>query len=78
MLTWEVHGGNPTGVVVERTLNAQNNTSGTWEKIASLGAKASEYRDTTLRKGQKAAYRVRTLNSAGESAYSNVVRVAAD
>lgn len=65
-------------MVVERTLSSQNHTSGTWEKIASLGAKASEYRDNTLRKGQKAAYRVRALNAAGESAYSNVVRITAD
>jgi hypothetical protein len=65
-------------VVVERTLSAQSNTAGTWEKIASLGANASGYRDNTLRKGQKAAYRVRALNSAGESAYSNVVRITAD
>jgi hypothetical protein len=77
-LSWEVHGGDAAGMVVERTLGAQSDTSSAWEKIASLGAKASEYRDNTLRKGQQAAYRVRALNSAGESAYSNVVRVTAD
>jgi len=77
-LSWEVHGGDAAGMVVERTLGAESDTSSEWEKIASLGAKASEYRDNTLRKGQKAAYRVRALNSAGESAYSNVVRVTAD
>jgi len=78
MLSWEVHGGDAAGMVVERTLGAESDTSSAWEKIASLGAKASEYRDNTLSKGQKAAYRVRALNSAGESAYSNVVRVTAD
>lgn len=77
-LSWEVHGGNATGVVVERTLSAQSNTSGAWEKIANVGAKANEYRDNTLPKGQKAAYRVRALNAAGESAYSNVVRITAE
>jgi hypothetical protein len=68
-LSWEVHGGDPTGLVVERSMGGTK-----WEKIARLGATATEYRDAAPR-GQKAAYRVRAVNAAGESAYSNVVRV---
>jgi len=74
-LTWEVHGGNPTGVVVERATGGGSNSPGHWEKIASLGASATGYRDSALRNGNEVAYRVRAVNGSGESAYSNVVRV---
>ena len=66
--SWEVHGGNPTGVVVERRLGDE----GRWEQAAKLGANSTEYSDSKLVKGQRASYRVRAVSGAGESAYSNV------
>jgi hypothetical protein len=69
-LAWEVHGGHPTGVVVERRLG-----SGPWNKIAKLAASATAYTDPGLPKGQRVLYRVRALNDAGESAFSNIARL---
>lgn len=80
-LTWEVHGGNPTGVVVERRVDGTAGSaagaaspSSAWEKIANLGAGASSYTDSLAPAGGQASYRVRAVNANGESAYSNVVR----
>jgi len=73
-LTWEVHGGDPTGIVVERQLEESNGTKGKWAQAAKLAANAAEYTDSSLKKGQHAAYRVRAINDAGQSAYSNIVR----
>ena len=73
-LTWEVHGGHPTGIVIERRNEERRdegaNTGRTWERVASLGSAANEYTDSTRLK--HAAYRVRAINHDGESAYSNV------
>jgi hypothetical protein len=76
-LSWQVHGGNPTSIVVERQTQDANEKRGAWERIAKLGANANEYSDSGVRKGQHAAYRVRAVNADGESAYSNVVRTTA-
>jgi hypothetical protein len=73
-LTWEVHGGNPTGVAVERRIGQH----GAWEKIARLPAATTQYTDSRLSKGQTVSYRVRAVNDAGESAYSNIVRGSPD
>ncbi len=75
-LTWEVHGGDPTGILIERQVEEANGMTGKWNQIAKLAANATEYTDSTLKKGQRAAYRVRALNDAGQSAYSNIARVA--
>jgi hypothetical protein len=71
-LTWSIHGGNPTGVVVERRNEGVNAGRGTWERVATLGPTANEFTDSGT--GRHAAYRVRALNHDGGSAYSNVVR----
>ena len=73
-LGWEVHGGNPTGVVVERRIEDVEGAKGTWSRIAKLPATATEYSDSSLKKGERFAYRVRAINGDGESAYSNIVR----
>ncbi len=79
-LSWELHGGNPTSVVVERRLDSESAGSGdangtaSWQKIATLQSGASTYTDSALPDGARASYRVRALNASGESAYSNVVR----
>jgi len=68
-LTWEVHGGSPSRIVVER----RSGDSAGWDRIAKLSAGASAYIDTPAAKGKRLSYRVRAANDAGESAYSNVV-----
>jgi hypothetical protein len=73
-LTWQVHGGNSTGVVVERRMEDRG-TRGAWSRIAKLAQNASEYTDAEIKSGQRAAYRVRAVNREGESAYSNVARI---
>ena len=72
-LNWQVHGGNPTAVIVERRLEANDASPGKWERIAKLGANATDYTDSGT-KGSLAAYRVRAANADGESAYSNIAR----
>lgn len=74
-LTWQVHGGNRTGIVVERQIEATKEGRGTWERIAKLGADTIEYSDSGVKKGQRVAYRVRAVNAEGESAYSNITRM---
>lgn len=71
-LNWEVHGGDATAIVVERRIKDGTNALGKWEKISSLAAGATEYRDLSLSKRQHVAYRVRATNDAGDSAYSNI------
>ena len=71
-LSWEIHGGGTTGVAVER----RRGNRGTWERVAKLFADAKSYRDTDAPSGQTLCYRVRAVNEAGESAYSNIARVA--
>jgi hypothetical protein len=72
-LSWQVHGGNPTRILVERRVE-QGGQSGSWQRIAELGPAASDYADP-VNKGQQLTYRVRTANADGESAYSNILRV---
>jgi hypothetical protein len=74
-LRWLTHGGNPTGIVVESAVSG-GNRSGKWERVATLGAAATEYHGSAPTLGHGTAYRVRAVNAAGESAYSNVVRLA--
>jgi len=72
-LTWQVHGGNLTGVVVEPRIEEAGAAMGVWNRIAKLPSPAMSYGDSNLKKGQPLAYRVRAINDDGESAYSNVV-----
>jgi hypothetical protein len=72
-LTWDVHGGGPTGIIVERRMFGGEPSQ--WEKLTTLPATAKEYTDATLKKAQIVAYRMRATNSNGDSAYSNIVRV---
>ena len=74
-LMWQIHGGNPTGVVVERQIENQLGDAGNWQRLAKLPSGRTEYIDSGVGKERRAAYRVRALNDAGESAYSNIVRV---
>jgi hypothetical protein len=73
-LDWQVHGGGPTAMVVERRIDESESAKASWSRIAKLPATAAEYSDSGLKKGAQVAYRVRAINGDGESAYSNVVR----
>ncbi len=69
-LRWELHGGNPTKVAIERRAGS----AGAWQRVASAAAGTS-FSDKTAPGGVPLSYRVRALNDAGESAYSNVARL---
>ena len=73
-LRWEVHGGDPTGIVVERKINEDDGAQGIWSRVAKLPSNATEYDDSGLKRGARVAYRVRAINAGGESAYSNIAR----
>ncbi len=70
-LAWEVHGGSPAKIIVERCAGKH----GQWARIATLPAKETSHTDTSAPKGAPLSYRVRAANDAGESAYSNIARV---
>ena len=72
-LSWEIHGGNPEHVVVER--RQDSSARGSWQRIAELPGSATQYSNTQTKQGQKASYRVRATNANGDSASSNIVRV---
>jgi hypothetical protein len=72
-VSWQVHGGNPEKIVLERQVEKAN--GGKWERIAELGATASAYTDSHVAKGDHLGYRVRAANRDGESAYSNIARI---
>jgi hypothetical protein len=70
-LSWEVHGGDPTGIIVERREDPTGGR-GSWQRIAQLPASGTEFIDSHATKGQSLSYRVRSINRDGESAYSNI------
>jgi hypothetical protein len=71
-LTWEVHGGEPTGIIVERRLNSGTEGGGNWRQLEKLPPSAAEYTDTRVIAGS-VDYRVHAVNANGSSACSNVV-----
>lgn len=73
-LSWQVHGGDPQQLVIERREDL-GTARGAWQRIGQVAASTSEYTDSHWKKGQPVSYRVRARNTNGESAYSNVVRV---
>ena len=74
-LSWQLHGGNPQQVLIERREDSAT-ARGSWQRVVHLAPSTSEYTDSQWKKGQPVSYRVRATNANGESAYSNVVRVA--
>jgi hypothetical protein len=74
-LSWQVHGGEPTGIIVERQIGRGMQQQGRWDRITKLPPSANTYTDSDLTKGKGLAYRIRAFNGSGESAYSNVARV---
>ncbi|SDD76259.1 Por secretion system C-terminal sorting domain-containing protein [Dyadobacter soli] len=65
-LKWADNADNESGYQVERS---QNGT--TFTKIADLAANITTYKNTTLAAATEYFYRVRAVNAAGASAYSN-------
>jgi hypothetical protein len=65
-LQWELHGAMKSAV--ERRIG----NTGRWERISTITG--SSYSDTSAPRGV-VCYRVRAINDAGESAFSNIVRV---
>ena len=67
-LRLENHSGSQAGILVERRIEG-----GHWEQLAKISG-GNAFTDSSLPAGQNAAYRVRAVNDAGQSAYSNIVR----
>jgi hypothetical protein len=70
-LRWETHGGNARDTIIERRIGQD----GKWSRINTQPVSQLEYIDSNASASGLVSYRVRTANSNGESAYSNVVRV---
>ncbi len=75
-LAWRVHGDDSIGLIVERQIGSSGQGRGRWDRLTKLAGTATEYSDPDLKRGQAVAYRVRAANAAGESAYSNIARIA--
>jgi hypothetical protein len=73
-LSWQVHGGAPKHLVIERREDPTVGR-GAWQRIAELAAASSDYTDYHLKKGQPVSYRVLATNDDGESASSNIARI---
>jgi hypothetical protein len=69
-LHWDLHEGHPGNVAIER----RPGNSGRWERIATPAA-VTQFTDANAPGGSVVCYRVRAINDAGESAYSNIARV---
>jgi len=73
-LNWEIHGNDATGIVIERRMWDASGAASGWQRMANLPGTSTEYTDASIGVAPRVAYRVRAVNNAGESAYSNVVR----
>jgi hypothetical protein len=73
-LSWQVHGGNPQHIIIERREDPTTG-HGHWQRIAELSSSATEYTDSALKKAQQVSYRVLASNGDGMSASSNIARI---
>lgn len=75
-LTWALHE-ESKGILIERQIgiSSDKRASGDWQKLARLPGATTEYTDRNAPRGKSVGYRVRAFNDAGESAYSNIVRI---
>ncbi|MDQ3488352.1 MAG: right-handed parallel beta-helix repeat-containing protein [Acidobacteriota bacterium] len=67
-LAWRDNSDGETGFAVERSIDGK-----TFVQVATVGAGLVNYMDTGLRQNRIYHYRVRAFNTAGSSAFSNVV-----
>jgi len=70
-LAWDLFGQDVVGVVIERREGEQ----GEWKRAARLHRAITERTDSPRGLALNVYYRVRAINDAGESAYSNIVKV---
>jgi hypothetical protein len=72
-MTWELAAGdaNVTEILVQR----RDRDSGKWHGIATLPANQRQYADRVGTHGSWRSYRIRAVNAAGSSPYSNVATV---
>ena len=75
-LTWAVYE-ESNGTIVERQIGegSGDHASGNWQKLTRLPVNVTEYIDSSAPRAKSLGYRVRAFNDAGESAYSNIVRI---
>ena len=67
ILTWQDNSNDEDNFAIER----KTGTSGTYTEVALVAASSNSYVDTTVTQGINYCYRVRAVNSAGASAYTN-------
>ena len=65
-LAWADNSNDETGFVIERAVGG-----GAWGPLATVGANVTGYANTGLSPGTPYQYRVKAINGAGESGYSN-------
>ncbi len=70
LLTWTDNSTNESGFVIERSVNG-----GTFSVLGQVGAGIVSFTDTSITAGSTFTYRVKAVNSAGSSAYSNTASV---
>lgn len=70
-LSWKDNANNEDGFQIER----RTGSTGTWQLIATVGANTKSYTDTSTARRTTYNYRVRAINAAGGSAYSNLASV---
>jgi hypothetical protein len=66
-LAWQDNADNENDFTIER----KTGTDGAYSQIGSVGANVTSYVDNSVSRGVNYCYRVRAVNSAGASAYSN-------
>lgn len=67
-LSWTDKSGDETGFKIERSTNGSK-----WSQIATVGANVTSYVSSGLKANTTYYFRVRSYNTAGNSAYSNTV-----
>ncbi|MBE0687739.1 MAG: multicopper oxidase domain-containing protein, partial [Anaerolineaceae bacterium] len=70
LLTWTDNSTNESGFVIERSVNG-----GVFSVLGQVGTGIVSFTDTTISAGSTFTYRVKAVNSAGSSAYSNTASV---
>ena len=70
-LSWTDNANNETGFEIQRATGA----AGAFATIATVGANAITYTDTTVLPSTTYRYQVRAVNAAGNSAFSNIATV---
>ena len=69
-LDWTDNADNETGFVIERNVNGSG-----WSQLDTVGANIITYTDIDIQITNEYQYRVKAVNDAGSSGYTNVVAV---